>query len=213
MSGRMMNIHAAKICVALALAAAAASCAPTPPEEPPLKGALIGGPFTLTDQNGKTVKDTDFVGKYRLIYFGYTSCPDVCPVDVAKLMGGLRMLEKTAPDKAPKIQPIFITVDPALDTPTALKPFVARYHPRLIGLTGSEDAIAKVAKSYLMSYQKQPPGDPKEPDRYIVAHKQLAYLMDPNGAPIALIPVDDISTDADEGPPAIVAAELDRWVR
>ncbi len=182
-------------------------------EEPPLQGALIGGPFTLTDQDGRNVKDTDFEGKYRLIYFGYTYCPDVCPVDVAKLMLGLRQLEKTDRAKANRIQPIFISVDPARDTPAALKPFVARYHPRLIGLTGSEADIAKVAKSYLVSYQKQPPLDPKAPDQYIVAHQQMAFLMNGKGEPVAQIPVDDISTDADEGPPEIVAAELDRWVR
>ncbi len=183
-------------------------------EEPPLKGALIGGPFRLTNEDGGTTSDRDFDGKYRLIYFGYTYCPDVCPVDVQKLMQGLARLEKTAPAKAQRIQPIFITVDPARDTPAVLKAFTDRYHPRLIGLTGSEAAIAKVAQAYLMNYKKQPPGNPEAPGEYLVAHMQLAYLMSPRGEPVALIPVDDISTpDKDEGTPAIVAAELDRWVK
>ncbi len=206
MSGCMMN----KIAMACLAPLLLISCSP---EEPPLKGALIGAPFTLTNQDGQTVKDSDFAGKYRLVYFGYTYCPDVCPVDVAKLTLGLRQLEKTDRAKANRIQPIFISVDPARDTPAALKPFVSRYHPRLIGLTGSEADIAKVAQSYLVSFKRQPPLDPKAPDEYLVAHQQLAYLMDPKGEPVALIPVDDITTDADEGPPEMVAAELDRWVR
>jgi len=78
-------------------------------------------PFTLTDQNGKTVRDTDFAGKYRLVYFGYSFCPDICPVDLQKLMRGLAQYEKADPARGAKIAPLFITVDPARDTPAALK--------------------------------------------------------------------------------------------
>lgn len=184
-----------------------------PAEEPPLKGAAIGGPFALINQDGKITKDTDFAGKYRLIYFGFTNCPDVCPVDVAKLMSGLKQLETQSPAKGVKIQPIFVSVDPERDTPAALKPFVERYHPRLIGLTGSKAEIDQITKSYLIAYKIMPPLDPKAPNIYNVSHQQLAYLMSPKGEPLALIPVDDISTPADEGPPAKVAAELDRWVQ
>ena len=181
-----------------------------PPASPPLAGARIGGPFTLTDQNGKLVSDTDFAGKYRLVYFGYSFCPDICPVDLQKLMRGLAQFEKSDPARGARIAPLFITVDPARDTPEALQPFVARYHPRLLGLTGTPEQIAAVAKAYVVTYNKV---DGSAPDRYLMAHSQLAFLMDPAGKPLALLPLDDPSTDADEGAPAAVAAELAKWVK
>jgi protein SCO1/2 len=184
--------------------------ADAPPAAPPLEGARIGGPFTLTDQNGKTVRDTDFAGKYRLVYFGYSFCPDICPVDLQKLMRGLAQFEKTDPARGSKIAPLFITVDPARDTAEALKPFVTRYHPRLLGLTGTAEQIAAVAKAYVVTYNKV---DGSAPDRYLMAHSQLAFLMDPAGKPLALLPLDDPSTDADEGAPAAVAADLAKWVK
>jgi protein SCO1 len=187
-----------------------AACSPIAPEEPPLKGATIGGPFALTDQRGRTVSDADFAGKYRLIYFGYSFCPDVCPVDLQKLMQGLSQFEKADAERGATVAPIFISIDPARDTPAALGPFVARYHPRLLGLTGSETAIASAAKAFLVTYKKQAGS---APDRYLMAHTQLAYLMGPQGEPIALLPIDDVSTPADEGAASLVAAELDRWVR
>jgi protein SCO1/2 len=187
-----------------------AACSPAVPEEPPLKGATIGGPFALTDQRGRAVTDTDFAGKYRLMYFGYSFCPDVCPVDLQKLMQGLAQFEKADAGRGARIAPIFITIDPARDTPAALGPFVARYHPRLLGLTGSDDAVAKAAKAFLVSYKKQ---EGSAPDRYLMAHTQLAYLMGPKGEPIALLPIDDVRTPADEGAADLVAADLDRWVR
>ncbi|WP_428685322.1 SCO family protein [Sphingopyxis sp.] len=182
---------------------------------PPLAGAKIGGPFTLTDQDGKTVRDTDFAGKYRLVYFGYSYCPDICPVDLQKLMRGLAAFEKSDPARGAKIAPMFITVDPERDTPAALKPFVSRYHPRLIGLTGTPEQIAAVAKAYVVIYNKVPGS---APDRYLMAHSQLAFLMDPAGKPLALLPLDDPSTDADEGAPDEgapdkVAADLAKWVK
>src|ERR1044072_4220330 len=115
-------------------------------ERPPLEGARIGGDFTLTDQNGKAVRWADFAGKYRIVYFGYTYCPDVCPVDLQRIIAGLRQFEKTAPERAALVQPIFITVDPERDTPPVLKQWVAAFHPRLIGLTGSPDQLAKVTR-------------------------------------------------------------------
>lgn len=177
---------------------------------PPLAGARIGGPFTLTDQDGKTVRDTDFAGKYRLVYFGYSYCPDICPVDLQKLMRGLAAFEKSDPARGAKVAPMFITVDPDRDTPAALKPFVSRYHPRLIGLTGTPEQIAAVAKAYVVTYNKVPGS---APDRYLMAHSQLAFLMDPAGKPLALLPLDDPSTDVDEGAPGKVAADLAKWVK
>ena len=197
----------------LVLGSALASCggpAEAPPARPPLEGARIGGPFTLVDQDGNSVSDTDFAGKYRLLYFGYSFCPDICPVDLQKLMRGLAQFEKAAPERGAKIQPLFITVDPARDTSEALKPVVARYHPRLLGLTGTPEQIAAAAKAFVVTYNKV---EGSAPDRYLMAHSQLAFLMDPDGKPLALLPLDDPSTDADEGTPDAVAAELEKWVK
>lgn len=214
----MMNIanigqQLVRASLILSLGAMVAGCsapADAPAAAPPLEGARIGGPFTLTDQNGRTVRDSDFAGQYRLIYFGYSFCPDICPVDLQKLMRGLAQFEKADPARGAKIAPLFVTVDPARDTAEALKPFVARYHPRLLGLTGTPDQIAAAAKAYVVTYNKV---EGSAPDRYLMAHSQLAFLMDPAGKPLALLPLDDPSTDADEGAPDQVAAELAKWVK
>ena len=172
-------------------------------ETPPLADARIGGPFTLTDQDGRRVSDTDFAGKYRLIYFGYTFCPDVCPVDVQKLMKGYRRIEASNPALAAKIQPIFITVDPARDTPPVLKQFVRAFHPKLIGLTGSEPEIAAVAKKLAIYYKKQD-GTAGTPG-YLVDHSRQAMLFDPQGKPLALVAQDkDVDT---------IVADIERWAR
>lgn len=179
-------------------------------EAPPLEGAAIGGPISLINQNGQRVTDADWAGRYRIVYFGYSYCPDVCPVDLQKLMRGLATFEREQPDRGKDIVPVFVSIDPMRDTPAALKPFVERYHPRLIGLTGTADEIASVAKSFVINYQKQ---EGSSPDNYLMGHTQLAFLMGPKGEPVALLPLDDVSTpDKDEGTPAAVAAELDRWV-
>src|SRR4051812_49976842 len=101
----------------------------SPSAPPPLEGATMGGPFTLTDQNGHRVSDRDFAGKYRLVYFGYTFCPDVCPVDMQVIGAGLRRFEAENEARAARVQPIFISVDPARDTPAGLRPVVAPLHP------------------------------------------------------------------------------------
>jgi protein SCO1/2 len=197
----------------LAFGVALAGCdgaAPAPDARPPLEGARIGGPFTLTDQNGRTVRDSDFAGQYRIVYFGYSFCPDICPVDLQKLMRGLAQFEKAAPALGAKVQPLFVTIDPARDTPAALKPFVSRYHPRLLGLTGTPEQIAQVAKEFVVVYNKV---EGSAPDRYLMAHTQIAFLMGPGGKPLAMLPVDDPTTDADEGAPDKVAAELAKWVK
>ena len=214
----MMNIaimgrKLARSSLFLLTAAMLAGCnapAGAPAGDPPLAGAKIGGPFTLTDQDGKTVRDSDFAGKYRLVYFGYSYCPDICPVDLQKLMRGLSAFEKSDPARGARVAPMFITVDPERDTPAALKAFVSRYHPRLLGLTGTPEQIAAVAKAYVVTYNKVPGS---APDRYLMAHSQLAFLMDPVGKPLALLPLDDPSTEPDEGAPDKVAAELAKWVK
>lgn len=218
MAGRMMNkpnilqsLRRASLLLVAGLSLAGCNGpAQQAPAEPPLAGASLGGPFTLVDQKGETRRDTDFSGKYRIVYFGYSFCPDVCPVDLQKLMRGLAKFEKQDPVRGKSIVPLFITIDPERDTPAALAPFVARYHPRLLGLTGTPEQIAAVAKAYAVSYQKI---EGSAPDRYLMAHSQMAFLMGPKGEPLALLPLDDPSTpDKDEGAPDAVAADLARWV-
>jgi len=204
------NVVGASLLLATAAALGGCDAAPAPDSRPPLEGARIGGPFTLTDQNGRTVRDSDFAGKYRIVYFGYSFCPDICPVDLQKLMRGLSLFEKAAPDRGAKVQPLFVTIDPARDTPAALGPFVARYHPRLLGLTGTPEQIAAVAKEYVVVYNKV---EGSAPDRYLMAHTQIAFLMGPDDKPLAMLPVDDPTTDPDEGAPDKVAAELAKWVK
>jgi protein SCO1 len=205
-----MNKYAYLISFSALLAACNAEPAQPPLSEAPLAGATIGGPFELTDQNGKRRTDREFSGQYRLVYFGYTSCPDICTPDMQQLMAGLKQFEKEKPKLAAKIQPIFITVDPQRDTPEKLKEFVSAFHSRLIGLTGTETEIAATAKAYALSYQKMPQGD--GPD-YLMNHAQLPYLMGPKGEPLALLPADTPQSKANEGEPSLVAAELAKWVR
>lgn len=180
-------------------------------EQGDLAGAAIGGPFTLTDQDGRTVRWDDFKGKYRLVYFGYTYCPDVCPLDLSKITAGFKLLEKSDPAKAARIQPIFITVDPQRDTPAVLKTYVAAFHPRLLGLTGPADVIETVKKEFVVVASKT--GDPKATKDYLVSHTRTPYLFDPDGKPIALVPTDDTSTQQDEAAPDTIRAFLEKWVK
>lgn len=186
-----------------------ASCAPEAGQSPPLAGAKIGGEFTLIDQNGGERHYSDFDGQYRIVYFGYTSCPDICTPDMQNLMAGLIAFERENPALGAKVQPIFITVDPDRDTPAILKQFVSAFHPRLIGLTGSAEQIAATAKSFAIYYAKVDGGTA---DSYLMSHSQTPYLMGPDGKPLALLPADDGRTDENEGSATAVAAELAKWV-
>jgi protein SCO1/2 len=171
-------------------------------EQPPLAGAAIGGHFVLTDQDGKAFDSAVLAGRYPIFYFGYTFCPDICPLDMAVLGQALKTLEAKDPVKAAKLQPIFITVDPERDTFAVLKKYVAAFSPRLIGLTGSPDQIAAVAKQYAIFYQKAPASDGAT--GYLMNHSREALLFGPDGKPIALLPVD---ADKDQ-----VVAAIEKWV-
>lgn len=144
--------------------------------------ALIGGPFTLTDQTGKTVTEADYKGKYMLIYFGFTFCPDVCPTELQVMAGAAAKLGAKAAD----VQPIFITVDPERDTVKELAVYVKQFDPRLIGLTGTPEQIAKVAKEYRVFYQKVE--DKETPGDYTMDHSSIAYLMGPDGSFLTFFP-------------------------
>jgi cytochrome oxidase Cu insertion factor (SCO1/SenC/PrrC family) len=137
--------------------------------------ALVGGPFTLTNQDGKRVTDQDFRGKYMLIFFGFTYCPDVCPSELQVMSAALDQLGP----EAEKIQPIFISIDPARDTPEAMKIYISNFHPRMVGLTGSAEDIAAVAKAYRIYYAKAK-GSENSPD-YTMDHSTILYLMGPDG--------------------------------
>jgi protein SCO1/2 len=135
--------------------------------------AAIGGPFTLTDQNGVKRSSADFHGKFMLIYFGYSYCPDVCPTTMALMADAL---DKLGP-KGDAIVPVFITIDPERDTPAKLKPYVAAFGPRFVGLTGDLKTITKVADLYRVYIKKQP----LENGNYAMDHSSVIYLMGPDG--------------------------------
>lgn len=176
-----------------------------------LAGARIGAPFTLTNQDGKKVRWEDFKGKYRLVYFGYSYCPDVCPLDLQHIMQGFSQFEKADAARAAKVQPIFISVDPERDTPAVLKTYVAAFHPKLIGLTGTPDEIAKVAKDFVVIFTKE---KAQGSSGYLVSHSRTPYLFGPDGQPVALVPVDDPGTaDKQEGTADEVRAFLEKWVK
>ena len=179
----------------------AACSMPAPAPRPPLEGARIGGPFTLTDQYGATVTDRSYPGQFRIMYFGYAYCPDVCPTDVANLARGLKAFAKEHPARGKKVKLIFISVDPARDTPAVLKDFSAAFHPEMIGLTGSQKAIDDVTRAYGVSVSIAP-DQPK--DSYLVDHSRAAYLMSPDNKPIALLPQDGTAQE--------IASEIGKWV-
>jgi protein SCO1/2 len=137
--------------------------------------ALIGGPFTLTDQSGRTVSDSDFRGKYMLVSFGYTYCPDVCPAELNVMSEALKKLGSDAQN----IVPIFITIDPQRDTVGQMANYVSSFHPRMVGLTGTEEQIREAAGAYRVFYSKAD-GDGAA-DSYLMDHSTFMYLMNPKG--------------------------------
>jgi len=138
--------------------------------------ALVGGPFTLIDHTGKRVTDQDFRGKFLLVFFGFTNCPDVCPTALQVMAAAL---DKLGPNAA-RITPVLISVDPAHDTPAVLATYVASFHPRLVGLTGSQAEIDAVAKAYRVYVKKVP--DPKSTAGYTMDHSSIIYVMGPDGS-------------------------------
>jgi protein SCO1 len=138
----------------------------------------LGGPFSLTDQNRMLRTEKDFRGKYTLVFFGYTYCPDVCPATLAIMATALDKMGS----RGDRIVPIFITVDPKRDTPDKIKSYLSSFGSRFVGLTGEPDAIANVAKEYRVYYREHPG---ENGGAYTVDHSGVVYLMDPNGKFIA----------------------------
>jgi len=193
-----MNLRLLPISLLLALAA----CSNATPADPPLAGAKIGGPFQLIDQDGKAITDKAFAGKYRIMYFGYTYCPDVCPTTAQTIGAAMRLLDKSDPAVSARVVPVFVTVDPDRDTPAVVKQFVSAFYPRFVGLTGSPAAIDKVRTEFGVFASK---GKTTPNGGYLVEHSNAAYLMDGDGRPLALLPTE-------QGAQA-TADEIKRWVK
>ncbi len=153
-------------------------------------GVAIGGPFTLEDQTGKPVTDQTYNGEFRLIYFGYTFCPDACPTELQVMAQAVDLL---GPD-AGKVQPIFVTIDPARDTPKQLAGYVPLFDKRLVGLTGTPQQIAQIAREYKVYYAKADAAN-GDPTAYAMNHSSFVYLMGPDGKFLTVFSSD---TDADQ---------------
>ena len=153
--------------------------------------ADVGGPFRLTGQDGKSVTDQDFRGRYMLIYFGYSFCPDVCPTTLAVMAQALEKLG----DRSQRITPILITIDPERDTPKVLEDYVKAFGPSFVGLTGSADEIKAVEKKYRVYAVKKP----LEGGNYGMDHSSVIYLMGPDGKLVSFydeaISPDDLAKD------------------
>ena len=131
----------------------------------------IGGPFTLVDRTGQTVTDKDVITKPSLVYFGYTFCPDVCPLDNARNAEAVDILEEMGHE----VTPVFISIDPERDTPEVMGDYADLLHPRMIGLTGSPDQVQAASRAYRTYYKAQDKSD----DYYLVDHSTFTYLVDP----------------------------------
>jgi protein SCO1 len=166
---------------AAALGAGAALVALRGPAGDPLAGcrtgqiagaADIGGPFTLVDGAGATVTEAEVVTGPVLIYFGYTFCPDVCPLDVGRNARAVDILA----ERGHAVTPVFISIDPGRDTPEAVDAFARNNHPRMIGLTGSPDQVAAASRAFRTYYRRQ---DGDDPEFYLVDHSTFTYLVTP----------------------------------
>ena len=141
----------------------------------------VGGPFTLMDQHGRKTRLADFRGKLVLLYFGFTTCPDICPTDMAIIA---RTIDSLGADGA-RLQPVFVTLDPGRDTRERLRGYVASFHPRFVALTGSEAQIRRVATAYKVFFEKVPlPGA----GGYTIDHAAFTFLLDREGKYIGLFP-------------------------
>jgi len=145
-----------------------------------MSGKPVGAAFALPDADGKLRKLEDFRGKVVLLYFGYTYCPDVCPLDLANIGAALRLLGA----QAAEVQPVFITLDPARDTPAVLRGYAPAFHPRFVALRGTEEATKRIATSYKVFYEKVPDGR----GSYAIDHAAFTFLLDRNGKYVGFFP-------------------------
>jgi len=146
-----------------------------PPPPVTVGEAAIRSEFSLIDHNGNRVTEADFLGRWQLVFFGFTHCPDVCPTTLAYMANVLDRLG----DKVERVAPIFITVDPSRDTPEVMAEYVQAFHSKLVGLTGSEAEVAAAAQSFRVYYERME--EETAPDGYLMAHAGHIYLMTPEG--------------------------------
>jgi protein SCO1 len=170
---RILAVLAAFLAGALALFAVVWVTLPQDATRP----SGVGGPFRLIDQEGRAVTDQDFKGKPFLVFFGFTYCPDICPTTLFEMS---EVLKRLGPD-AERTAALFITVDPERDTPDKMKDYVSSFHPRIFGLTGTPEEIAKVEKEYRVYAKKVPLKD----GDYTMDHTAVVYLMDKDGRFVA----------------------------
>lgn len=175
------------LCLALiapgAMVSSAWAQAPAGETKDPLAGRF-GGPFNLMTHDGRVVSDTDFRGRFMLVYFGYTHCPDVCPFGLAVMTAALDLVGADAAS----IQPLFVTIDPARDTTQLLGEYVKSFHPRLVALTGDEMQISALAKAYKVHRRKVLTPSVAYPLDYVLDHGSFTYLMGPDGKFRTLFP-------------------------
>ena len=176
---------AAALCTAAALLALAGGYLWLLGGTAPPRPAAIGGPFELTASSGEAMTDRSFRGRYVLIYFGYTSCEDICPVTLSAVAEALDALGP----KAARIQPLFVTVDPQRDTPEVLRRYVGGFSPRLIGLTGTPAEIGRMQREYHVTSVAHP-SHTAGPMGYVVDHSSVLYLVGPDGRYLAPIRAD-----------------------
>jgi len=136
-----------------------------------------GGPFVLTAHTGESISNENFRGRYMMIYFGYSFCPDVCPIELAKMSAAVTQLEAEGYDVSP-LQPLFISVDPERDTVEALAEYVVDFHPSLVALTGTPTEIADVADKYRVYYKKR---EQEGFEGYLMDHQSVIFVMGPDG--------------------------------
>ena len=160
---------------------AAQAAAPAVQAAPPPLPLDLGGPFALVDHTGRAVSDADFRGSYMLVFFGYANCPGICPIGLRNMVEAVDLLG----EKGEAVAPILITVDPAHDTPANLAPAVAKIHPRLIGLTGTLEALSATAKAYKVSAK---PAGRSWQGVDLFEHGSFIYLMGPDGKFLTLFP-------------------------
>lgn len=138
------------------------------------QGVALGGAFTMVDQTGRTVTERDFAGRPLLVYFGFTYCPDVCPTELGTIAAALDVMGPAGE----RVTPVFISIDPDRDTPAAMADYVSRFHPRMVGLTGSSEQVAQTARAYRVYYAKVRPRDSTD---YLMDHSSFIYFVGPDG--------------------------------
>jgi len=157
----------------------------------------FGGPFTLTDHTGKDVTEKDFTGKYRLIYFGFTFCPAICPTELSKITSTLKILG----DQGDMILPIFITVDPERDTPEKMKDYISLFHPSIVGLSGTPEQIKRALKEYkIYAARREEPGMTE----YTMDHSSFIYFIGPDDRLLHIFKMEDTAQ--------VMADTISRWI-